>query len=273
MKLILSFFFVLFISFSNSQSTTKEIIKEMSKTIEGIETLQYDLFSWESFGKKTKHQIMFVKLRKKPFEVYVKTKTINNGAEMLYSEKQKKATINPNKRISKNIKVEPTSKIITNGMHHTLFESGFDYFNKITKSLLKEEKNIKTTTKDTTIDKKEIVKVTVLKKEFKLKKYKIKPKETLRDICLKKNINTYFVYRTNKKILKNKKKIAGETILIPNTYAEKIELYIEKKRKIPVQINVYMEKKLFEKYIFKNIQINPKYNKNEITLKNKEYGF
>ena len=62
----------------------------MSKTIEGIETLQYDLFSWESFGKKTKHQIMFVKLRKKPFEVYVKTKTINNGAEMLYSEKQKK---------------------------------------------------------------------------------------------------------------------------------------------------------------------------------------
>ena len=136
----------------------------MSKTIEGIETLQYDLFSWESFGKKTKHQIMFVKLRKKPFEVYVKTKTINNGAEMLYSEKQKKATINPNKRISKNIKVEPTSKIITNGMHHTLFESGFDYFNKITKSLLKEEKNMKTTTKDTIIDKKEVVKVTVLKK-------------------------------------------------------------------------------------------------------------
>ena len=48
--------------------------------------------------------------------------------------------------------------------------------------------------------------VYVLKKELKLKKYKIKPKETLRDICLKKNINTYFVYRTNKKILKNKKK-------------------------------------------------------------------
>ena len=47
---------------------------------------------------------MFVKLRKKPFEVYVKTKTINKGAEMIYLEKEKKATINPNKFPYKNIK-------------------------------------------------------------------------------------------------------------------------------------------------------------------------
>ena len=55
MKIIISVFFVLLINFSNSQSKAKEIIKETSKTIEQIETLQYDLFSWEAFGEKIKH--------------------------------------------------------------------------------------------------------------------------------------------------------------------------------------------------------------------------
>ena len=139
--------------------------------------------------------------------------------------------------------------------------------------MLKDTTTKKTQIKDTIINKKEVFKITIIQKKFELKEYKIKPKETLRDICLRKKISYYYVCKTNKKEIKNKKDLTGFKIKIPPYYCEKVELYVEKERKIPVQINIYINNKIFEKYVFKNIKINPKYSKNEISIKNKEYGF
>tara|TARA_B100000287_G_scaffold111063_1_gene103448 strand:- start:505 stop:1323 length:819 start_codon:yes stop_codon:yes gene_type:complete len=269
-NIIIVFIFSFYFSFS--QTKTEKIIKEMSKKIDKIETTEYDLFSWEKKGKKIKYNEMFVKMRKNPFEVYLKSKQQNN-VELLYTQKQKKIIVNPNGFPYKNIKIDPLSKKITTGMHHTIFESGFGFFNTITNSMLKDTTTKKTQIKDTIIDKKEVFKITITQKKFKLKEYKIKPKETLRDICLRKKISYYYVYNTNKKQIKNKKELTNTKIKIPPYYCEKVELYVEKERKIPVQIKIYINNKIFEKYIFKNVKINPKFNKNEISIKNKEYGF
>lgn len=269
-KIIIVFLFSFYFSFS--QTKTEKIIKEMSEKIDKIETTEYSLFSWETKGKKTKYNEMFVKMRKKPFEVYLKSKKQNN-IELLYTQEQKKIIVNPNGFPYKNIKIDPLSKKATTGTHHTIFESGFVFFNTITNSMLKDTIKKQTQIKDTIIQKKEVFKITIIQDKFKLKEYKIKPKETLRDVCLRKNINYYFVYKTNKKVIKNKKDLTNTKIKIPPYYCEKVELYVEKERKIPVQINIYINNKIFEKYIFKNIKINPKYSKNEISTKNKEYGF
>ena len=47
-------FSLLILTFSFSQTDPKKTIEEVSKKIEEIKTIQYDLFSWERFGKKIK---------------------------------------------------------------------------------------------------------------------------------------------------------------------------------------------------------------------------
>ena len=130
MKKIIVVVFIFLQTISFSQTSAEQIIQETTAAINAIETLEYFLQSWEVFEKKVKYNKMFVKTRTNPFEVYLKIETVNNGAEVLYVQSEKKIIINPNVFPYKNIRIKPLSKIATKGMHHTIYESGFVYFNR-----------------------------------------------------------------------------------------------------------------------------------------------
>jgi outer membrane lipoprotein-sorting protein len=66
---------------------------------------------------------------------------------------------------------------------------------------------------------------------------------------------------------------AGQIIKIPNAYARKTLLCIEKKTNLPLLQAMYDEKGLFAQYEFYNVQVNPSITEAEFTRDYKDYDF
>jgi outer membrane lipoprotein-sorting protein len=92
-------------------------------------------------------------------------------------------------------------------------------------------------------------------------------------IAKKFNLN-YFTILENNTHIKGLGVIkAGTKLTIPNDYASKMEMYIQKDKYYPVYLKIYDHKGLFEEYTFTNIAINPSFKDIEFSPKNPDYGF
>ena len=65
----------------------------------------------------------------------------------------------------------------------------------------------------------------------------------------------------------------GDKIFIPNSYAEKVELWIDLKSYLPLIQKVFIDDKLFEYYEFRNLVVNPQFTDNEFNKNYVDYGF
>ena len=65
----------------------------------------------------------------------------------------------------------------------------------------------------------------------------------------------------------------GQIIKIPNDYAPKMVLYIDKKLNLPLVIEVYDDKGFYERYEYRKLEFNPIITNEEFTPDFKEYGF
>ena len=65
----------------------------------------------------------------------------------------------------------------------------------------------------------------------------------------------------------------GTVIKIPNAFAKKVEIYIDKENNLPIYQIVHDEKGVFEKFEFKNLKINPSLSSGEFTPQCASYGF
>jgi outer membrane lipoprotein-sorting protein len=66
---------------------------------------------------------------------------------------------------------------------------------------------------------------------------------------------------------------AGQQIKVPNAYARKTVLYIDKETYLPIVQKMYDEKSLFAHYEFHNLQLNPAIRAEEFSRTYKEYNF
>ena len=65
----------------------------------------------------------------------------------------------------------------------------------------------------------------------------------------------------------------GQVIQIPNVYAKKNILYIDKKLKLPVRMEMYDDKGFFERYEISQIEVNPVIPPEEFSENYKDYGY
>ena len=64
-----------------------------------------------------------------------------------------------------------------------------------------------------------------------------------------------------------------KVIKIPNAFARKVEIYIDKETNLPIYQIVHDDKGVFEKFEFKNLKINPQLRSGEFTTQCAYYGF
>ncbi|MCS6981895.1 MAG: DUF1571 domain-containing protein [Flavobacteriales bacterium] len=264
------------------QPNKRKLAEDMLAKMATIQTMKYRLFKKERFGTKYRESELEIKYRKNPFACYIYFYSPDPGIEVLYVEGQNngKAYVNPNKKLLSlvDFDFDPYGKTMRKEEHHTLFENGLEY----TRSLLKHAMEVAdregkfeeyyTLEGEVNFNGRPCYKVILEYKPFRWIPYTVKEGEDLVKIARRLFLNEYMILERNKLPFYNSVK-PGQKIEIPNMFAKKVVLYIDKINLLPIFQQVYDDQGLFEEYHYKNLIINPSFTSKDFDKNNPEYHF
>lgn len=273
------FFLHLFLYFTfqhlQAQSTIS-YLDNMIKAISSINTLEYDLHAKELIGKNIFYTHSRVKLLKDPFCVYNYVVAPDKGAEVLLTSKNKLALVNPNSFPFINLKLDPYGKLIRKNQHHTLYDAGFDNVKNIVLSVIgllrKSPEKYIFNLGVRKINSRACQVLELVNPDFSFSEYTVQKGENIEFIAKKLNLSSYIILQKNNISFYNDIAL-GDKILVPNSYGEKIEVWIDLQSNLPIVQKVFVNNKLFEHYEFRNIIINPEFTDDEFDKSNSEYDF
>ncbi len=266
--------------FSSSSSSPSQILEKTIRGVESIQTLQYRLTTEERLYNEVHVNESRIKLSYTPYKIYLQQLPEESGAEVMYKEKEfeGKAVINPNGFPWITLWLDPLGYRLRQGKHHHLKRAGYHYFIKLMKHIIDENKDrldqvfsLHKTVKEGGID---CYKIVYNNPDYQYISYTVKEGESIPDIAEKYKISEYKILEENASLTYyNQSLDPGMTITIPTDYAQRIKLFIDKQRYIPVTIEVYDDKGLLESFKFREIQINPDFESQTFELDNPAYDF
>lgn len=276
-------FCLFFCQSGNAQKTmtSKELIDNMVNSVAQLKSLTYKLKKTERVDGVLKTGEQDVKLNISPRKSYAKIRKPNDGVEVLYAEGQNdnKVLVRPNAFPYVNLNLSPMSSIMRKGNHHTLHELGFSYIADVIGSIADKAKAADkfeeyfTYGGEVVFDNKPCYKVHIHYVPFAYISYKVKEGETVTSIATKYKLSDYMILTLNPTISDYDDVKAGQVITIPNNYAKKTILYLDKETFMPIVQSIYDEKGLFEQYEFYNVKVNPVIKDEEFTKTYKDYKF
>lgn len=221
-------------------------------------------------------QVSSVKLNREPFKIYTRQEHPNTGLEVLYTEDDSKALINPNGFPWFNLRLDPLGARMRKNQHHTILESGYDHFISILEHLFEkydDRINDITSLSTTTWKDRECWVVEFNNPDFAYVDYYVTGDENVLSIANKLKINGYMILQLNSDISAYDELLTGKTITVPTDYSARMTLIIDKQMNVPLVMKVYDEKGLYEVYEYSEININPPLRSEEFTEDYPEYGF
>jgi hypothetical protein len=281
MRLVFPFLLSTFIMISGTvhAQSVRSVLDKMYQGIGSSNVLSYDMTSSERIGSKMVTKNMAFRLQISPRKVYMKDK--DSGVELLYVAgwNSNQPFINPNGFPYVNVSLDLNSSRVRADGHHPVTHAGFSYLYtqvKNTEKLIaqnnKKLEDIIKVVGDFTWNGRSCTKLVLENPDFKFISYTCTQSETLFSLCERINVSEYMVMEKNN--MGYGAKVNKGTILqIPNAFAKKVELYIDKANGLPIYQLVYDDKGVFEKFEFKNVKINPTFDSKEWTTQCASYGF
>lgn len=259
-------------------NNSREIIDKMLVAVKNMQTVQYTLKATERRDGSLRESEQLIKMNMAPFKMYVYVRKPDKGIEVLYRQgaNNNKALVHPKSYSPVSLNLDPYGDMLRNGNHHTIFEANLNYITGIIQDGYKKAganfDSFFTLDGNATFDGKDCYKISIYYPLFKYVNYTVKPGEDIIAIARKNYLSEFKILEKNK--LDNYQNVkAGQVIQIPNSYAKKTILYIEKKTDLPVEQIIYDEIGLFEKYELWDIKVNPSFKPEEFTKNYKDYNF
>jgi outer membrane lipoprotein-sorting protein len=265
-------------SFSSGFSE-REILGKMLHAMDHVKTARYFLEKEERVDGKMIRSATHVKLHTHPMKAYLYMVHPDQGAELLYVEgkNSNNALINPNAFPYINLNLSPRNPILTKDQHHTLLDLGFDYMSNLIRYNIRKDPDFfyscLSRQKDIVWKGKSYYVLSIDNKSFGYASYHVKKGETFRSIAERHAINEYMVREATGKTGIFSDVSEGDRIRIPNTYAKKIVLYVDKVNHLPLAQIIYDDKGLYEKYEITDFVLNPPISDDEFTSRYKDYKF
>jgi len=248
----------------------------MVESISSINTIEYELHAKELINGKIFYTHSRVKLQEDPFCVYNYIIEPDKGVEILFVSKNKLALVNPNGFPFINLNLDPYGRLIRRNQHNTLFDTGFGNVKDIVLSVLEllrespERYIINLGVKQ--INNIECQVLKVVNPNFSFSEYIIQKGDDIELIAKKFNLSSYLILQENNLSFYNDIEL-GDKILIPNSYGEQFEIWINLQTSLPIVQKVFVNNKLFEYYEFEKIVINPEFSYDEFDKNYGEYNF
>jgi hypothetical protein len=249
---------------------------EKSKT---VKTLSLKIISKERFGTEYKIVEAFFKKQVSPVKIYFKQLNPPTNAEVLINEKySKKALVNPKTFPWVNLELDPMGSTLREAQHHSIYEAGFDYFIQILSNLFDKNKDtIKQLVQykgEITMDGITCYKIELNNPSFKIISYKVTENCNITSLARKLHISEYHILERNTIFKEYNDQVSMGTIInIPTDYAKKLTILIDKSTSLPIFMEIYDDKGLFEQYKFLEVKINPPFTEADFNENNKNYGF
>lgn len=278
-KIPLFFLLLLITNMGYTQSFTEKALQEMLISVNSVQTLRYKLKKTERVKGVNIVGEQIVKYANKPRQVYTYILSPNKGVEVLWREGKNNnhAYVNPNAFPYMNLHLDPYGSIMRNNNHHTVYEVGFDYIGEIVSHIAKQHKSdfnsIFKYEGEVKFDNKLCYKITINFTSFKYFNYLVKEGETINSIAKDLFVSDFMIRELNPKYGDSKEVKKGHLIIVPNAYAKKTILYINKENKLPVFQCMIDEKGIFGQYEFFDVIVNAPISKEEFTPEYKDYGF
>jgi hypothetical protein len=256
-----------------------QIAVDMFAQTKKIETLTYTIRKLERFKTGTLDQLAFVKLNREPLKVYTKKLGNKGGVEVLYiaGEHNNMALINPNGFPWVSLRLDPYGSIMRKDQHHIIQRSGFDHVISILEFLFKKygdaTQGMTSLSRDTTWQGRECWVIGFDNPNFKYEKYAVAKGENLLDIASRSKLSEHMILEINPHLSDFNDVKEGDIIEVPNDYATKMILFIDKQSNLPVVMKVFDDKGLYEQYEFQDLKVNPKLEAIDFSPDNKQYGF
>ena len=185
--------------------------------------------------------------------------------------------VRPNKFPYVNLNLSPFNSLVRKNHHHTIYEIGFAYIGSVINYniLNRKDEFYSGLNYDGEVEwkNKKYYKLTLDNKSFGFIDYTVQSGENLYTIGKKFMVSDYMILANNKSISNYDDVKPGRVIKIPNCFAKKIELYLDKGNFLPVIEVIYDDKGLFAQYEFTSLVVNGILKPEEFTPKYKDYKF
>ncbi len=274
--LLLTLFFV---SPLLKAQAVQDIAIKMFAHTKNIHTLNYTMKKLERIKGKLIMQQSTVKLNRSPLKVYLRQDAPKAGVEVLYVEgtNNNHAHINPNGFPWVALNLDPYGSIMRENQHHTLMNSGFDHVIGVLEYLfVKYQSELHEMVKiegSVLWDKQNCWAVTLTNKHFKYIHYTVLKGETILTIANKYRLSEHMIMEKNPTVDTYTSVQEGQVIVLPCDYSNKMILYIDKVRFLPLLMKVYDDQGLYEQYEYTNVIVNGAIKTEEFTKDYGDYNF
>ncbi len=231
----------------------------MLSSIEGIRTLTYDLRNSERFDGSLISGEYSVKYSTRPKKCYFYMIYPDKGSELAYVDgaNKNKAIYDPTGFPYFKLKLDPFGESMRSQNHHTIYEAGFEYFGKVIRQAYGQDQTMFRYKGETVWEGREVYRIEMDNKIFRYLDYVPVKEETPRDIARNLIVNEHKIIELNPELDKYAFVPEGKKITVPNFYARKMELLIDKENYLPIRQAIYDDIGLFEVYEFLDLKLNP----------------
>lgn len=256
----------------------KDIVERMIKAIDETKTLSFNFKQLARINNSMKKSELNARIQVNPRKIYIQMTYPKERVELLYnSEKSDKVLVKPNSFPFIPIELDPFNNLLREDNHHTIFELGYTFMGAVIKQAVtvagKDFDKYFECKGTVNFEGRECFAVVITYDDFKFIDYTVKPGENLRKIAHDKKISDYMILENNPKIKDYDDVKPGQVIKIPNGYAKKTILYIDKEHYLPIMMAMFDDKGLYERFEYRNLKVNPKFPDTEFLKHHKDYGF
>jgi hypothetical protein len=255
------------------------IVYQMLSATEQINTLTFKLKKGERVNGKMVTGEQDVKYMHSPRKTYAYLHSPSKGTEVLWlaDANNGKVLVKPTSFPYMSISLSPFGSILRKNNHHTVHQVGFDYVAAIVRNIA-EKSGEKFDTYfqyqgEVTFDNRPCYKILIDYIPYQYVTYTVQPNEDLPAIADKLFVSDYMIKEINPDIDDYDDVKAGQQIKVPNAYARKTILYIDKETHLPLVQKMYDEKGLFSQYEFYSLRLNPSLSPAEFSKDYEAYNF
>jgi outer membrane lipoprotein-sorting protein len=255
------------------------IFEKMMEAIKNVKTVKYRLVKNERYNSKIVQSEQIVKQQVPLTKIYMKIlKGPNNGAEVLYVKGANggNAYVNASSFLP-TLSLDPLGSLVNEKQRHTMFQLGFAYPGDLINDAYNKYKSkageYSTYGGIIKWDNRDVYKITLDNKEYKIKDYTVLAGEDLIKIARKLKLDEYNILELNPSISSYTSVKAGQVIKIPETFTKLVIMYVDTKNFLPVYQKMTDLKGMVGEYEYHDLIVNPAISDEEFTKGFKEYSF